>query len=122
MYKYADPFLYGLLKEFARENRKNQTEAESALWEYLKNRALGAKFLRQHIIADCIADFACTDHKLIIEVDGGYHAEINQIYRDEQRTEKLNQLGFQVIRFSNEEILFDIDNTINKIKKHLTIP
>lgn len=119
MYKYADPMLYGVLKEFARENRKNQTEAESVLWHYIKDKALGVKFLRQHIIADCIADFACTDFKLIIEVDGGYHSEVNQIYNDLQRIEKLNRLGFEVIRFKNEEVLFDIENTLNKIKTHL---
>ena len=74
-YKNASPDRYGLLKAFARENRKNATLAESVLWEQLRNNTLGVKFLRQHAIGDYIVDFVSRSSGLIIEVDGGYHAE-----------------------------------------------
>ena len=119
MYKFADPMLYGMLKEYARENRKHQTDAERHLWNYLKDNALGVKFLRQHIIAEYIGDFVCTECRLVVEVDGGYHAERNQQYNDEIRTEVLNSMGFRVIRFTNEQVFFDLENTLNRIKQNL---
>ena len=64
-------------------------------------------------------DFVCIEKKLIVEVDGGYHSEYEQIKKDELRTERLNGMGFNVIRFSNEEILGNIFGVINKIKNIL---
>ena len=61
------------------------TEAESALWKYLKGNALGHKFLRQHIIGDYIVDFFCRYRQLVIEVDGGYHSERTQYEDDADR-------------------------------------
>jgi phosphoribosylformylglycinamidine synthase subunit PurQ / glutaminase len=62
------------LKEFGRENRNNPTEAEAILWQYVRKRQIEkSKFLRQHSIASFITDFACLEHKLIIEVDGEIH-------------------------------------------------
>ena len=58
-------------------------------------------------------DFVCLDFALVVEVDGAYHSEYIQIQKDEQRTEKLNAMGFQVLQFSNEEVLFETENTIN---------
>ena len=109
--------MYGLLKGFARENRKNQTEAESVMWEYLRRRFVGHKFYRQYIIGDFIVDFLCEDDGLIIEIDGGYHSEYNQLQKDEHRDEILKNAGFSVIRFSNEEVLMDIDNTIRRVER-----
>ena len=117
MYKTASGDTYGLLKSFARENRRNQTEAESVLWTYLRGNALGTKFLRQHILGDYIGDFVSTDKKIVIEVDGGYHLQDGQIIRDANRTMFLEQMGYTVIRFSNEEVLIDTDNVIIKIKE-----
>ena len=64
-------------------------------------------------------DFACIEKKLVVEVDGGYHSEYEQIKKDELRTECLNGMGFNVIRFSNEEVLGNIFGVINKIKNKL---
>ena len=118
-YKTASPDWYELLKGFARENRKNPTIAEQVLWEHIRDKALGKKFLRQHIIGDYIADFVSPEHHLIIEVDGAYHAERQQLEKDEDRTGKLNKLGFWVVRFTNEEILNDIETTIKTIKAYI---
>lgn len=74
-YKTASPDRYAGLKDFARENRKNATLAERVLWENVRNNLLGVRCLRQHIIGDYIVDFYIPDSKLVIEVDGGYHAE-----------------------------------------------
>ena len=116
-FKTASPDRYALLKEFARENRKNATLAEQVLWEHIRKKALGVQFVRQHIISDFIADFAAPDIGLIIEVDGGYHTEQKQVEDDGKRTEELGSLGYDVIRFTNEDILFDIDNVIEQLEK-----
>ena len=121
-YKTADPFKYTLLKKFARENRKNPTLAEEQLWNYLRNGQLGTVFKRQHVIDNYIADFISIRQKLIIEVDGGYHSLPNQIISDEERTEMLNHWGYSIIRFTNEEVLFNIDMVIDKIKRHIIYP
>lgn len=110
---------YGLLKEFAKENRKNMTLAESFLWQNLRANILGHKFLRQHIIGDFIVDFVCRDDGLIIEVDGAYHSEPTQEMNDEYRTEVLKSMGFRVIRFTNEEVLYDIENVIEEIERQI---
>ncbi|MGN0225930.1 MAG: endonuclease domain-containing protein [Prevotella sp.] len=115
-YQMADLSVYNKLKEFAEKNRKNQTDAESILWGYLKSRQLGVVFRRQHIIGKFIADFSCVVLKLIIEIDGAYHQLPEQQVSDEERSQWLNSQGFTVIRFTNEEILSDIDNVIIKIK------
>ena len=70
---------------FARENRKASTEAEKKLWKALRNRNLhGYKFRRQHPIFDFIADFYCHECKLIVELDGEYHNNIEQRQHDEE--------------------------------------
>lgn len=118
-YQTADPAYYGQLKEWARENRKNPTDAERALWSELKNNKTGHKFLFQHIIGQYIVDFLCPDAMLVIEVDGGYHAEPRQEADDEVRTAWLGNMGYDVIRFANEEVLQDIDGVISEIYEHL---
>ena len=121
-YKTADPFKYSLLKEFARENRKNPTEAESLLWQFLRDGQLGTVFKRQHIIDYYIADFISLRQKLIIEVDGGYHSLPDQLISDEERTEILNYWGYRLIRFTNDEVLFGIDKVLEKIKEEINDP
>ena len=117
-YKTASPDRYELLKAFARENRKNATLAENVLWEYLRNGELGEKFLRQHIIGDYIVDFVSRHDGLVIEVDGGYHSEPRQQEEDKLREEVLEQMGYHVIRFTNEEVLYDIENVLNQIENY----
>ena len=114
-FRTSSPDRYRILKDFARENRKNMTEAESVLWNSIRNKCLGVKFLRQHIIGDYIVDFVCQETGLIIEVDGGYHSKPCQKEDDETRTRYLKSKGFKVIRFTNEEILFNIESVINKV-------
>ena len=93
------------------------TLAESVLWEALRKGGIdGYKFLRQHIIGDYIVDFLCRDSGLVIEVDGGYHLEPRQQESDEQRAEWLEQQGYTVMRFSNEEVLNEIENVIKTIE------
>lgn len=114
-YQTADPLLYDVLKEFAKENRKHQTDAERILWAELRRNQLGYTFKRQHIIGSYIADFVCLDHKLVVEVDGGYHSQPEQMFLDEMRTNWLEQVGYKVIRFKNEEIVGDIERVLNII-------
>ena len=120
-FRTSDPTLYNLLKDFSKKNRNNPTQAESALWQQLKGKQLESfKFRRQHIIDQFIADFICLEKRLIVEIDGGYHQLPDQKISDKERTERLNKLNFEVLRFTNEQVLGDIDNTIEKIKNALT--
>lgn len=114
-YQTPDPLLYDVLKEFAKENRKHQTDAERILWAELRRNQLGYTFKHQHIIGSYIADFVCLDHKLVVEVDGGYHSQPEQMFLDEMRTNWLEQVGYKVIRFKNEEIIGDIERVLNII-------
>lgn len=119
-YNTASPDRYLLLKDFAIKNKQFPTEAEMLLWQYIRAGRLSVKFNRQHIIGDYIVDFVCIEKRLVIEVDGGYHSEYEQIEKDEFRTERLNAMGFTVIRFSNEEVIGNILGVINKIKIKLS--
>jgi PncC family amidohydrolase len=115
-YLTADPTVYGLLKKFVAAHRSNPTEAEKNLWEILKGRKLsGYKFRRQHIINSYIADFVCLPKRLVIEVDGLIHQVPENKISDAERTSELNRLGFEVIRFTNEQIRQDADNVLNEI-------
>ena len=118
-YKTASPDRYKLLKAFALENRKNQTLAEHVLWQSIKAEQLGVKVLRQHIIGDYIVDFLLPTINLVIEVDGAYHAEREQAESDEIRESTLNDMGYRVIRFTNEEVLYNIEETLETITKEI---
>lgn len=116
----ADRTIYDKLKQFAKENKNPLTESQDELWQALRNRKLGHKFRRQHPIATYIADFICLEKKLIIEVDGEIHAQ--QKEKDEQRTATLNELGFEVIRITNDEVRNELPSVLEKIKTHLASP
>ena len=118
-YMTADTINYHLLKDFARENRYHPTEAESILWNYLKGYSLHYPFRRQYIIGNFIADFACLPKKLVIELDGGYHQLPEQQVSDEERAQWLEEQGFRVIRFKNEEVIGNIEGVLLTIKKYL---
>ena len=93
--------------ERAKVLRKNSTDAEKKLWQHLRRYQInGCKFRRQQPIGPYIVDFACVERKLIIEVDGGQHAQ--QVEDDNIRTEELQSQGFQVLRFWNNQILREI--------------
>lgn len=112
----ADSTQYSILKENAQGNRKNPTEAESILWAMLKGNNLGLHFRRQHIILDYIVDFICLEKGLVIELDGGYHNNLEQAEYDKQRTTHLQKLGYTELRFTNEELLTNPDAVIAQIK------
>lgn len=99
--------------------RKNMTDPEKKLWEYLKTQPMGYKFRRQHPISKYILDFYCHKLRLSIEVDGGYHLTKEQIEIDNQRTEFLKSVGITEIRFTNQEILNQFDKSIKMIKSRL---
>ncbi len=95
------------IKDFAREMRKNPTEAENKLWQLLRNQQTNHKFRRQHNIdGRYIADLICLEQRLIIEIDGGQHNENNQ---DQVRTSYLEANNFRIMRFWNNEILENIE-------------
>jgi very-short-patch-repair endonuclease len=103
------------MKEFARALRKNQTDVEKLMWSRLRNRQIaGHKFRRQQIIGPYIADFLSLEPKLIIELDGGQHAE--QQDEDAKRTRYLEALGYRVLRFWNHEVLGDLDAVLEVIR------
>lgn len=119
----ADSKVYGLLKEFVKQNRSNPTEAEEKMWELLRDRRLeNYKFRRQHIIGKYIADFVCIEQKLVIEIDGLIHQLPENKESDEIRTNWLESIGFRVIRFTNDEVLNSSEKVLNEIKKHLKVP
>ncbi len=92
----------------ARKLRKNPTDAERRLWQKLKRRQLASvKFRRQQSIGQFIVDFVCFERRVIVEVDGGQHAD--QVPSDEQRTRWLESQGYRVLRFWNNDVLADTD-------------
>ena len=118
-FRWAASDRYNILKDCAKKNRRNSTTAENVLWQSIRNKQLGVEFRRQHVIGDFIVDFVCLDKMLVIEVDGGYHTERIQLEDDEIRTRILNSLGFSLVRFSNDRVLFDLDNVKSDIKNIL---
>ena len=117
IYETADEIEYELLKANAIKNRQYATQAENLLWLYLKGKQSGYKFRRQHVIKQYIVDFINLKYKLIVEIDGKYHFRDEQIIKDEERTRDLEQWGYRVIRFTNEEIFNHREEVIKKIKK-----
>ena len=107
--------------EFARKLRDNQTAPEIFLWQQLKSSQTLPKvrFKRQHPILHFIVDFYCHKAKLIIEIDGGYHDTPEQYYSDKSRQAELENIGLKVIRFTNEQIFGDIENTLKKIEEEV---
>ena len=112
----ADPLEYELLKENARGNRKNMTEAEGVFWSLEKCSLLGQRCLRQHVIGDYIVDFLFRKSKVVVEIDGGYHYTEEQQKEDKIRTDWLEQQGYKVVRFTNEQVLYDTDNVLIVLK------
>ena len=120
-YQTANTVVYGLLKKFVEEHRSNPTEAENLLWEVVRGRKLDSfKFRRQHIIGTYIADFVCLSQKLIVEVDGLVHEIPENKLSDIERTAELNKFGFEVLRFTNDEVTNKTDYVLNSILSKLT--
>ena len=104
------------LRTLARQLRRNETNAERLLWSKLRGqRLLGLKFRRQTPIGPYIADFVCFERKVVIELDGGHHAEPDPTARDEQRTRWLVEQGFRVLRFWDNQVLRETDAVLERI-------
>ena len=111
------------LKPFARELRKNMTDAEKRLWAKIRMRQMGGyQFYRQRAIGNYIVDFYCPKAKLVLEVDGGQHYSDEQIEIDKKRSSYLNKLGLKVVRFTNLDVLNNIDVVLDEIYRYLKSP
>jgi len=115
----TDPISWNLLIESAKEMRHEPTKAEKDLWECLRDRKIEYKIRRQHIENGYIADFICIEKNVIIEVDGGIHETKEQKEHDKFRTEVLNNNGFLVIRYTNQEVLENPYEVAKRIKIEL---
>ncbi len=111
------------LKETERKRknlRKNATRAEQILWFKLRNRQLGVKFRRQYSIGKFVVDFCCPKLNLIVEIDGGVHYfSDNKIKDDSERQKYLENLGFKIVRYTNLEVLYNMENVVENIKSCL---
>jgi very-short-patch-repair endonuclease len=105
------------LTNFAKNLRKNSTDAEALLWQRLRGRQLdGIKFRRQQPFANFIVDFVSFEKRVIIELDGGQHAQ--ERHKDIERDRFLSENGFRVLRFWNNEVLKNIDGVLEVIRKN----
>jgi lysyl-tRNA synthetase class 2 len=105
---------------FARQLRRNQTDAERVLWFCLRDRRLaGSKFKRQVPIDRFIVDFCCSDAKVIVEIDGGQHDQNKQL--DADRTRILEAMGYLVLRFWNNEVLSNTNGVLEEISRTLNL-
>ncbi|HET9912720.1 MAG TPA: endonuclease domain-containing protein [Anaerolineales bacterium] len=113
--------IHPVILAHAREMRHPQTPAEATLWHALRNRKAGFKFRRQHPIYRFIIDFYCAKAKLLIEIDGESHLEPSQIEYDQARTEYLEEIGYKVIRFTNNDVRHNIDAVANEILQTIEV-
>ncbi len=106
------------LQPFASKLRREMTMAEACLWKYAlrARRMKGYQFRRQRPVLNYIADFMCKELKLIIEVDGVTHHWEETFEKDVKKEKDLRQAGFKVVRFSDEEVLQDMDNVIRALE------
>ncbi|WP_348982918.1 DUF559 domain-containing protein [Azospirillum sp. TSA6c] len=106
------------ITERARDLRMNATDVEKIVWQKLRNAQLGAKFRRQEPILGFVADFVAHDHRLIVELDGGQHAE-QRAAHDERRSRMLEQAGFRILRFWNTDVIDNLDGVLETIRARL---
>ena len=105
----------------SRSLRRNQTRSEGLLWSILRAKQLcGLKFRRQHPMGPWVADFACVEKMLVVEIDGGYHDVT--IAEDLRRQQDLQRLGWTVIRFSDDDVENDAEAVARAIAEELSIP
>ena len=103
-----------MTRQLARALRKRMTDAERLLWRHLRNRELGGlKFKRQYPVGPFIVDFICVEKNVVIEVDGGQHADNEEL--DLQRSAYLNKMGYRVLRFWNNEVLQETEAVLTAI-------
>jgi very-short-patch-repair endonuclease len=110
------------LKQRSRQLRKNMTDAERLLWAKIRLKQLkGYQFYRQKPVGDYIVDFLCPRAKLVVEVDGSQHLSDEAIEYDGTRDEYLNGLGLRVLRFTNSDVLTNIDGMVESIGKEIPL-
>jgi 5-methyltetrahydrofolate--homocysteine methyltransferase len=118
--------VHPILLERACEMRHSQTPAEATLWRAIRGRNLAYKFRRQHPIEHFIVDFYCAQARLCIEIDGDSHLEPAKEEYDSLRTARLEELGYKVIRFTNNDVRYQlqavIDEIIRTIEENMDIP
>ena len=108
------------LRDRSRQLRKNMTAAERFLWSKIRGKQIkGCWFYSQKTIGEYIADFYCPRAKLVVEVDGGQHYNDENINYDRVRTEYMVGLGLRVLRFTNTEVLTNIEGVIELIKRNI---
>ena len=117
----ADALAYTAVENNAVKNRRPMTLAEERLWQELTGNKLGVHFRRQHVIGMYIADFVSLKNLLVIEIDGEYHSSTEQQLLDMERTRFLQGKGFRVIRFTNQQVLTDMESVMSKIIKSLIV-
>jgi len=105
----------------ARSLRSHMTDAEKKLWSRLRAKQLGVHFRRQVPQGPYYCDFACISAKLVIEADGSQHGTKRSLIYDSKRDDFLRGRGFMVLRFSNKDILTNIDNVVGKIMEHIDV-
>ncbi|MFJ2283695.1 endonuclease domain-containing protein [Pseudomonas sp. NPDC087803] len=106
------------LAQFARQLRSSQTDCEQLLWQKLRSRQVAnLKFRRQFPCPPYVLDFYCVELKLAIELDGGQHYEIAGLIHDQRRTLFLERLGIEVVRFSNLEVMQQMDDVLEQITR-----
>ena len=104
------------IKQLSRNLRSNMTDAEMLLWSKLRRKQLkGLQFYRQKIIGNYIADFYCPKSRLVIEVDGGQHYDVEGREKDRERDNYMAKTGITVLRFSNSDVLGNIETVLEMI-------
>ncbi len=108
------------LKDKAKYLRNHSTKAEIQLWQYLKNKQLcGRKFIRQKPLLHYIVDFYCPEYKLIIELDGYSHDNASAQQADDKRSDELKIYGVDILRFTNDEVYYNIESVLTVIKEYI---
>ncbi|WP_229827329.1 endonuclease domain-containing protein [Undibacterium macrobrachii] len=107
------------MTENARGLRKSMTDVERLLWWRLRGEQLGVKFRRQHPFLNYVLDFVCLELKLVVELDGSQHAEA--IPYDNERTMRLNDAGYVVPRFWNNQVLEELENVVEEIYRQVQL-
>ncbi|WP_394560626.1 endonuclease domain-containing protein [Aquipseudomonas alcaligenes] len=122
MPRHKSPLEPGQL-EFARQLRRDATDAEHLLWRHLRGRQLaGCKFRRQHPLPPYVVDFYCEELRLGIELDGAQHYADEGVKHDQYRADCLLGSGIRLLRFSNREVLLELSSVLERIYLEAVAP
>jgi very-short-patch-repair endonuclease len=108
-------FNQSIQKQKRRDLRKEMTSAEGIIWSRIRNHRIGYKFRRQFSIGAYVADFYCSELKLVVEIDGGQHFEDDAVEYDKARTKYFNDLGISVVRYTNADVKRNLVSVINDL-------